>query len=299
MELRQMRYFITTANLLSFTKAAKVLYISQPALSHSISRLEEELGTALFYRGDNRGIRLTPAGRIFLEDAQQIIHMTEASILRARNASKSFSGSLSIGFLAASVFHVSLPEWISGFRTAYPGINLIIDQYNSTLLYEALETMELDIGFCMSTDLHNSHSLCAEAILQDHISLVVRTDHPFAADDSISLKQLGQTPVIMLSNIESSGFYDKVMELCHEQDYYPNIVKTSTRREAVTMMVRSGIGVTFLPDSTRLDEQSGLKYLNIEDSDNTLEILAAWNKNNSNPAISSMQTYLREHVLKI
>lgn len=296
MEIRQLRYFVTTANLLSYTKAAKVLFISQPALSNSISRLEKELGTDLFYRGDSRGIRLTPAGRIFLKDAQEILQMVEASVMHVRNAGEAVTGSLSVGYLSAPVFQVSLPDWISGFRTEYPGIDLSIDQYNSTLLYEALETMELDIGFCMSTDLHGSKSLCSAPILHDHISLVCRSDHPIAAADVISLKDLGSTPVVMLSNIESSGFYDKVMQLCLAQDYIPNIVKTSKRREAVSMMVRSGIGVTFLPDSTKMDEHKDLKYLDIANSDNNLDILAAWNKNNQNPAISAIRNYLENHV---
>ncbi len=295
MEIRQIRYFITTASLLSFTKAAKMLYISQPALSHSISHLEEELGTELFYRGENRSISLTPAGEVFLKDARKIMQMIEQSILHARSADKLQTGSLSVGFLSASVFHASLPRWISGFHTAYPGIDLSIDQFNSTLLYEALENMSLDIGFCMSTDLHDSLDLCSAVILKDYISLVVKDDHPLASEQSVDLHDLKQTPVIMLSNLESSGFYHKVMQLCEAQNYTPNIIKTSTRREAVTMMVRSGMGVTFLPASTKMDEHRDLQFLDIRNSDNRLDILAAWNKNNQNPAIMFMRDYLVSH----
>src|SRR4051812_19137177 len=103
MELRHLRYFVAVAEELSFTRAAERLHIGQPPLSQQVQALEEEIGAILFDR-TRRSIRLTEAGRIFLEDAQRVLAMASGAAATARRVQKGEIGQLKIGFTKSTAF---------------------------------------------------------------------------------------------------------------------------------------------------------------------------------------------------
>src|SRR3954454_14526676 len=102
MEIRQLRYFTAVAEHLNFTEAAKKLFVAQPAVSQQIASLEKEIGFKLFNR-DKHSVQLTHAGRVFLNDALEMLDRSEAAIKKARKAAIGEVGQLSIGFLNAPV----------------------------------------------------------------------------------------------------------------------------------------------------------------------------------------------------
>src|SRR5882757_8487268 len=97
MDLRFLRYFVTVAEELNFTRAARVLHITQPSLSVQVRKLESEVGAELLTR-DGRGIRLTQAGRLFLTHARKILAEAERAVALARRTAKGEIGELSIGY---------------------------------------------------------------------------------------------------------------------------------------------------------------------------------------------------------
>lgn len=102
MDIRQLRYFITVAEHLNFTKAANQLYVAQSAISQQIADLEDQVGVKLFIR-NKRSVKLTPAGSVFLKEAIEIVEKTSGAIEKAKQTDEGIIGSLSIGFLAVHV----------------------------------------------------------------------------------------------------------------------------------------------------------------------------------------------------
>src|ERR1700679_1477563 len=137
MELRHLRYFVAVAEELNFTRAAKRLGINQPPLSSQIRQLEKELGTALFYRR-TRGVELTNAGKLLLEEARIILRQVEVAKIGVRRRGRGETGQINIGSSGATYFHPLIPAVIREFKTHYPDIALLPRASNTALLVARL-----------------------------------------------------------------------------------------------------------------------------------------------------------------
>ena len=122
LELRHLRYFVATSEALSFTRAARKLNVSQPALSHSISQLEERLGNKLFERS-MKGIRLTPAGKVFENTAYRVLREINAAAQRVAESTGLIAGEIRLGFVN-SVNVCWLPKMIGRFLREYPQVKI-------------------------------------------------------------------------------------------------------------------------------------------------------------------------------
>ena len=119
-ELRQFRQFIAVAEELSFRRAADRLHMAQPPLTVTIKQIEEELGTLLIER-TNRIARLTPAGRVFLEECKRTVIQAERAVAAARRAGAALSGALRVTFVASAAREI-LPPILRAFREQYPEV---------------------------------------------------------------------------------------------------------------------------------------------------------------------------------
>ena len=129
MEIRQLRYFISVAEQLNFTEAAKRLFVAQPSVSQQIASLERSMDVKLFIR-DKHSVKLTPAGKVFLNDAIEIVNKSEEALKRAKKAAIGEVGQLSIGFLNAPVKNF-LPDLVKEFRRKYRYIQINLNHYQT------------------------------------------------------------------------------------------------------------------------------------------------------------------------
>src|SRR5450631_4576857 len=125
-ELRQFRQFIAVAEELSFRRAADRLHMAQPPLTVTIKQIEEELGTLLIER-TNRIARLTPAGRVFLEECKRTVVQAERAIVAARRAGAGLNGALRVTFVASAAREI-LPAILRAFANKYPAAELILPE---------------------------------------------------------------------------------------------------------------------------------------------------------------------------
>lgn len=123
MELRQLRYFITLAEELNFTRTAQRLHIVQPALSRQIKELEKELHILLFRR-NKRSVELTESGRIFLPEAIKTLEQAEHAVTQARRAQAGIVGKIEIGYSSGSVLSGVLGAILRRYREAFPDVEL-------------------------------------------------------------------------------------------------------------------------------------------------------------------------------
>ncbi|MEB3100090.1 LysR family transcriptional regulator [Ferviditalea candida] len=296
MDIRQLRYFISVAEHLNFTEAAKQLFVAQPAVSQQIANLEKQMGVQLFIR-DKHSVRLTNAGTVFLKDAQDIFSRFEESIERARQAEHGLIGKLNIGLLSAPVRKL-LPHLVRQFRQKYPNIHIHFNFYHLAELLEKLKADEIDLAFTLSLGLHSIGGLEIRSLCTQPHCIIMHQDHPMANRKSINVAELAQEPFVMLERQESPPGFDLVMAMCANHGFSPSIVSQTSRVETVLMIVDSGIGITIMPRHLQLYNSPTLRFINIEGDDHKVDVVASWKKMNTNPTISliieEMETLLSQ-----
>ena len=144
MTFNQIKYFITVAECLSFTEAAKILFITQPALSRQISAMEEELGTQLIFR-DKKQLKLTPGGSLLYNRFHVILDYYTQAVHDARTANKGYEGHLRIGFLDIYDISELFPEVLKKFQEKYTKIDLSLERYPLGELPQKLYDGSLDL----------------------------------------------------------------------------------------------------------------------------------------------------------
>src|SRR5882724_6975912 len=146
MELRHLRYFVAVGEEEHYGRAARRLHIAQPALSRQIQDLEAEIGFQLFDRLP-RGVKISTAGRQFLEDARRILRQVEEATERARRVARGQSGTLRVGFTENASWHGVVPDSFRHFRERIPDGELQLNPMASLEQLEAVRAGQLDAGF--------------------------------------------------------------------------------------------------------------------------------------------------------
>src|SRR3954468_24714141 len=144
MELRHLRYFVAVAEELSFRRAAERLHLAQPPLSVQIKALEGELGTQLLTRS-TRSVKLTAAGRVFLDEARMVLLAADRAEQRVRKAEHGLVGTLRIGVLAPAATS-RLAQILRTYRQKFPGVQFSLHELTSVEQLQRLRTDELDVG---------------------------------------------------------------------------------------------------------------------------------------------------------
>ena len=188
MELRQLKYFVRTAQTLNFSEAARSLYVSQSTLSQQIKALEDELGTILFQR-DSHSASLTQSGSLLLPLAIQTIQDSEACKAQVNDLKEMLTGELNIG-VTYSFSHI-LTETVKNFVKEYPGVKLNIFYRNMAELMEALRHREVDLVLAFKPGQPYSEIESCD-LFDDKLSVIMRKDHALADRESISLEELNR-----------------------------------------------------------------------------------------------------------
>src|SRR4051812_30202756 len=144
MELRRLRYFVAVAEELHFRRAAERLHLAQPALSQQIRKLENELGVDLFHRS-KRGVALTSAGTLFLDEARRLLRHAEDAARAARNAGSGTIGRLRVGHVPDAI-PPAFPRAIAAFVTRHPGIEVVPETAPARRAVEDVRVGRLDIA---------------------------------------------------------------------------------------------------------------------------------------------------------
>ena len=252
MNLDQIQYFLAIVETGSFTKAAENLWLSQPSLSSAIKKLERELGVTLFERGGRR-TKLTSAGELFLEKAQQILQNYEQAIHQLRDFHK--QPTLKLGILSTlSIACVS--DLMRRFRQQHPDITIELRSSHVDNLNNWLNDKEIDVAITV-IDNKDDPQTCLE-LFHQRLLLAVPNNHPFAQRDKVNLSELDNQPYIQRINCE---FWRADPQIYESAQVYPNIIYRADCEEWVISLVQSGWGITIMPEWSDLQ---GVIYLDVE-----------------------------------
>ena len=288
MQIRQLEYFIAVSELLNFTKAAKQFYISQTAVTLQIKALEEELGVKLFTR-TNRKVELTPAGKTFLEDARAIIRRTRDAVDRAQKADTGITGHLNLGFVKGFE-KTFLPDALSEFHVNYPNISLSLYRDNVAELYDGLFSGSLDLIFNILysfDDMDDMKGMEYRVIKEYPLLAVMPVSHPLSHRTSIRREELKGYPLIDIKkNVDKYGEVKTITNAFAKAGFLPDVQYVSDDIETSILAVAAGLGYALLPsyitDNIAIREK--VTVVPIEGEDRQIPIIAAWNKDNANPA---------------
>lgn len=241
MELRHLRYFITLAEELNFTKAAKRLDIGQPVLSRQIRDLELEIGVQLFDRNSSR-VFLTDAGSRFLSEARVAVQHAAQAVEAARQVQAGAAGTLRVAIGKGLGNVVSLV--VNGFLQRFPKVEVDVTNVASGFQSEAFHARKIDVGF-MRPPVANPE-LTSSFLFEERFSVVLRKTSMLAKRKRrIRLKDLANEKILMIDDRISPGFNEKVLKLFRNAGITPRIIPTETMPydEAGAILVESGKGI--------------------------------------------------------
>lgn len=281
MDLKQLRYFVSVAENLSFTDAAAEHFVAQSAISKQISNLEELIGVQLFVR-NKRSVQLTTAETHLLKEARGVITHYERALKKARLAGKGISGTIKIGFLGHE--RSFLPKLIHQFNKKFPEIGIELTQYTRALLNTFIKNGDLDIGFTLGVSMEKFPELKWRKISNMPINIVMPKEHPLAKQEKISIHALSSEPMIVISQKVSPDGYRHITDTFAKYGYIPNIVQECSCYETVLLMIEAGVGISILPRTIAAPSPT-LRFMELEETIDDTDFIIAWNKNNHNPLI--------------
>ncbi|HEY1328008.1 MAG TPA: hydrogen peroxide-inducible genes activator [Casimicrobiaceae bacterium] len=241
MTLNELRYIVAVAQARSFGRAAAKCFVSQPALSVAIQKLEEELGAPLFERGKNE-VTPTPVGARVVEQAQKVLE--EAARIRelAQAGRNQLVGTLKLGVIY-TVAPYLLPDLIPALHERAPQMPLEIEENLTENLEAALKSGRIDAAIIALP--FNPPGVVTEFLYEEPFQVVVPLGHKWAKRKSVAPDELQEEHTILLN--VGHCFRDQVLDACPELNRGDAKVTRSNSLETARNMVASGLGVTVLP----------------------------------------------------
>jgi len=240
MELDQLRSFVAVAEVRSFTRAASLAHLTQPAISRQIARLEGELGVRLFERYGRR-VECTPDGKLLLPLAKAIVSRADDATRMMREHAGMASSRVRVGSTGTVFGHLLSPVLASFIKT-YPKVHLDLIERDDTLLEEGVFNGELD---CAIITAWGSSRAAVTHLLTEEILLVVRRDHRVAGEASVSLADLADEPFLLPGH--SLNTSNLLMDACRRAGFEPKVPYRANYLELSKALVRQGLGVALLP----------------------------------------------------
>ena len=255
MELRHLRYFTAVVEAKGYRNASRRLHVAQPALSQTVTDLEEELDLKLFERVGSQ-VHLTPAGEAFYQESKRTLAQAELAIMAAKRAEKGQTGTLRIGFIPFATQHF-LPDLIRSFKQQNPCIELSILELTPARQLEAFAKDELDLGF--TREVGSAHPAFLSRLLF-HVPLIaVLPESRSVINDSIDIKELAKDRFVLLAREESPALFDSIMSLCGDAGFSPRFDSHSHLAESMYMLVKAEEGIAIVPAWTRWFAMEGLQ----------------------------------------
>lgn len=240
MTLNELRYFVAVAHEKSFGRAASKCFVSQPALSVAIQKLEEELGVVLFERGKNE-ISLTPVGERLVALAHQVIEDAANIKVVAQAGRNQLEGALKLGVIF-TVAPYLLPDLIPALVEIAPDMPLEIEENLTENLEEALRLGRIDVAIIALP--FSPPGVATEFLYEEPFQVVVPKNHKWRNRLSVDAREIaGENPILL--NV-GHCFRDQVLDACPELNADNHMPRTNSL-ETIRNMVASGLGISVLP----------------------------------------------------
>lgn len=290
MELRHLRYFVAVAEEEHFGRGARRVNVVQPALTRTIRELERELGVELFERLP-RGVRLTSAGRVFLNEARLILSQTSHAAERARRAARGQVGSLVVGFVEGVNYHPVFLDAITRFRKEHGGIELTLSPGHSSVQWRRLQKGKVQVAIVQSVP--SDASFRHETAFDDRLLLALPPRSRTAGGKTASISILNDMPFVWFKRESSPEYFDSVERAFEKARVHPKVVKTVSSHVACGSIVAAGIGASLIPTFMASLLPPSVELRPIADFPARAVAKALWRADDSSPALAGLLHCLR------
>lgn len=287
MELRHVRYFAAVAESLNFRAAAEKLHVAQPALSAQIKSLEEELGVQLLQR-TTRKVELTPAGRVFLEEARRLLAAAVQAETRVRQANAGLVGTIRLGVIAPTA-----NAWLAGilrnFRQQFPGVNFSLFDLTSTEQLARLRAGELDAGLLRPpVGFPELEYTFVEESVQ---VLALPAGHRLAKKKIIDWRDFDGEQMVLLHPNVQHGYYDPFLAACSKAGAKTRIGQYANDIQTKMWLISAGFGIA--PTTATLAEvkRPGLIFRPLPEGLPPVHTVLVWQRSDASPILQNFRQF--------
>jgi DNA-binding transcriptional LysR family regulator len=292
MELRHLRYFCAVAAHQGFSSSARVLRVSQSAISEQISDLEREIGVPLLLRGQQK-TRLTLQGEVFLVEAEKVLAAADHATETVRRSARGETGTLNIGFFNGGT-GPDVPAIVKDFRRLHPGVRVSVADMAPGLQSNALVEGTLDVGFTRPLETPFDQLLHSELLYLDPLVAVFPKDHP-RARGPVNLKSLAGERFVFVARESSPSLFGKILALCSEAGFAPQIVNAGAAWASVVLLVEAGEGIAILPSNLQHGASKNLAFCPLTNRGAAIGLVMAWSPAREGPVLKAFLNLVRDY----
>ncbi|MDA3625533.1 LysR substrate-binding domain-containing protein [Saccharopolyspora oryzae] len=284
--LNQLTGFVAVAEEQHFGRAAQRLRMTQPPLTRQIQQLEKELKVQLFDR-TSRTVRLTPAGRAFLQDARRLLHEAENAALSVRRATLGQAGIIRIGFTATSAYGV-LGGLLATVREHLPHVDVVLHELVTRDQAERLSGGSLDLGLARPPAARPE--LASRLFRSEPLLAALPDGHPLAdGSEPLELGEFHGADVVMYSPTEARYFHELLVTAFGRTGVRPTYVQHVSQIHTALALVQVGLGAALVPATAARLHFEGVRFrpLQLPEPD-PVELHLVWRRANDNPALHAL-----------
>ena len=238
----------------------------------------------------SRGVKISSAGRLFLEEARRILQQLNEATERAQRVARGQSGTLRVGFTENASWRGVVPDSLHLFRERYPDAELQLNPLPSLQQLEAVRSGRLDAGFMFNPP-KPDRELDQLPVALNSLALAAPAAHPLGKVKNLRLRDMTDARFIWFPRRESAAFYDRLMYECFRGGLKsPRIVQEASNEATILTLVAQGMGVGFVVETARWRCPDGVAILKVADLKLSLPLALVWRKDNLSPLLSRFVT---------
>ena len=288
-ELRHLRYFIAVAEELNFSRAAERMHMAQPPLSAAIRQLERDLGVELFVR-TTREVRLTDAGRAFLQGARRTLADAERAAEDARRAAAGELGQLRIAYSWSTRFE-TLPALGRAFRASHPGVELLAQEMWNARMPPAFGNGSIDIALSLCPEITPELELAP--IRKERLVALMPEAHPLAREQAIPLSALADEELVVFPREIAPRLHDAFLAIYRRAGFEPQVRSESFHTGWDLGVLAEIPAVAVAPQTVAGALPDGIVAVAISEPTDSLETCLVWRSDDGSPAVAAFVAVAR------
>ena len=283
MDLRHLRNFLVVAEQLNVTRAAKILDLSQPALSRQMKELEAELQIALFTR-EATGLRLTGAGFFLTKEAQSILDRTDLLVRTFTTFASQEKGRFTIGYDPGAISQRFF-AMLARFGAHHPQIKLSIHEENAVQLLAALRADAMDVAVIPVSEGRVPVDCETFVISKEPVSLVVSSSHDAAKSTGLKLAEMADEVLVSFHEDVAPVWHEYVLDACSQAGFKPAHVIEAQSYSSMLETIAAGEGYGILPRILGTDLELALTTVPVLAPVLTMDTCAVWRRTSKSPSL--------------
>jgi LysR family transcriptional regulator, benzoate and cis,cis-muconate-responsive activator of ben and cat genes len=283
-ELRHLRYFVAVAEMENVSRAALKLHVSQPALSKQIRDLEDQIGFSLLER-TAKSVRLTEAGRAFLEEARAILKHADDAVLKGRAVAGKFETELRVGDWPLGTGRI-MAALLRAYQQAMPNVHVKLHDWPVYHNIAGVREGRLHLAIVVPpTKAHPLNDLLFQQLKTARLCLAVSSSHPFARRQSVSLTDAAREPFVGLIGESHRQYYEHLASIFARVNPKPRIVEEHDAWTGLYSAVGAGTGVAISSDVFSYVFGERVKYVRLTPEPKRVVIGIITRKGKLSPAV--------------